>query len=172
MEPAFERLGGDQAHCDDLLLTRLEDIDFVIRRYFELARRRLVLRAVRLEFAVFYSAELAAAIGAFIRAQTRNQLLLLLEDDVHFLRQHPRLIELARRYSSYITVRRVTPDYVEGQELYLVADEVAWLRQPRIDRKQLTANPNGGAVARRLARQFAEVWEHSDAMPEIFTLGL
>ena len=101
-----------------------------------------------------------------------NRIQLLVEDEMHFLRRNARLLGLIRRHSSYLQIKKVVDEYVDGQELFVVADEIAWCRKPRSDHRQFTCNTNDAATARHLQNRFDEVWERSDDMPEIHSLGL
>lgn len=167
----IERLGGDQRE-QEIVLSSPAELNNVILRYFELAMRKVIVRAPRLELEVFRSLELVDAINHFVTIDVRNQVLMLVEDELHFLRRNARLLALIRRHSSYLQVRKVTDEYADGQELFVVADETAWCRQPRSDHRQFAFNANNAAMAKRLQRRFDEVWERSDAMPEVFSLGL
>lgn len=167
----IEQLGGKQRE-EDAVLSSPAELNAVILRFFELAQRKLILRAPRLDLEVFQSSELADAIGRFVTLDLNNRLWLLVEDEMHFLRHNARLLALIRRHSSYLQIKKVCDEYADGQELFVVADEIAWCRQPRSDHRQFACNANDAAAARRLQNRFDEVWERSDNMPEIFPLGL
>lgn len=171
MPVVIQQLGGKQRE-EDTVVSSPAELNAVILRFFELAERKLILRAPRLELEVFQSGELADAIGRFVTLDLNNRIQLLVEDEMHFLRRNARLLALIRRHSSYLQIKKVVDEYVDGQELFVVADEIAWCRKPRSDHRQFTCNTNDAATARHLQNRFDEVWERSDDMPEIHSLGL
>lgn len=174
MPADIEQLGGKQSE-EEIVLSSPAEMNTVILRFFELAEHKLIVRAPRLELEVFQSAELAEAIDRFVTLDLRNRIMLLVGDEMHFLRRNARLLAQIRRHSSYLQIRKVSDEYADSQdsqELFLVADGIAWCRQPRSDHRQFAYSLSGAAVARSLQNRFDEVWERSDVMPEVFSLGL
>lgn len=162
---------ADAVH-GDRILTDSQQLDDATQKCFHQAERRLLVRAVRLELPYFRSVDMAGQVERLIAAGRHNRLQLLIEEASHFFRHNARLVDLCRRFSSYIEVRELAPEYSADKELFVVVDQSGFLHQPRIDIPRGVTNDDDPAAARKLMRRFEDVWQHAAPMAGIFTLGL
>ena len=99
------------------------------------------------------------------RHHARVEILLL--DPHRAVRDGHRLIELARRLSSFIELRRLHPDYRERLETFLIADERALLYREQADLYAGKVDFNAPIEAKGLLRLFSEAWEKSATDQEL-----
>ena len=97
---------------------------------------------------------------------------ILLQDNARAQREGHRLIQLWRRLTSKIEVRRPNPDYIEHHENFLLADETGYLHRKLHTQYEATVAFNSRLEARRLGGFFNEVWEHSEPDSELRDLRI
>lgn len=166
---------GDPGHTEapgDHILTDLRQIDAAVQTLFAHARRTILVRAVRLEPPYFRSAMMVTHFETLIAAGRHSRLQLLIEDAPHLFRYNSRLIELCRRFSSYIEIRQLAPEYAADKELFVVSDTTAFVHQPRIDVPRAVTADDAPGTAQKLARRFDDIWQHVEPMSGVFTIGL
>ncbi len=156
----------------NLILESESDLEQMLLALFKLAQRRVLLRAPRLDWPIYQSEELDGEISRIITTELNNRVLILLEDEEHFLHHNTRLLAQCRKFSTYIKVRTLPKEYCEPTEMYMVVDDIAFLHQARSDISYGVANLNAAGRARTLTRQFIEAWERSEPPAELFRLGL
>jgi len=153
-------------------LTSPAQVDGAIRDMFRQAGHTLYIRAPRLDFPFFNSKDLLPSITDLIRGDQRNHLYFLIDDDTHFLNTNSRVIELARKFSSYVSVHKLPEEYADTAEVYIVADQDCYLRMASQHTYPATVASGMPARARQLEYRFKQLWEKSERIPELFTLGL
>ena len=95
-----------------------------------------------------------------------------LQDVLHTFKRGHRLIELARRFSSSMEIRQPHPDYRHFNEAFLIADACGLLQRGLADRFEGSVNFYTPVIAQRKLDFFTEVWERSEAHPEMRRLHL
>jgi hypothetical protein len=95
-----------------------------------------------------------------------------LQDGRSAVQSGNRLIELARRLSSRIQIRRPPVEHRDFAATFLLADDSGYLQRPFHDRYEGTASFNKPDTNRRLKQSFMEVWEHSQPDAEMRRLHL
>lgn len=96
----------------------------------------------------------------------------LVQDSARAVRDGHRLVELARRLPSFIEMRTPHADHRNLIEAYLVADERALLYRKQADRYEGFVDVDDPLQARRLVREFDQVWGRAAPDPELRRLGL
>lgn len=96
----------------------------------------------------------------------------LVQDSARAVRDGHRLVELARRLPSFIELRKPHSDHRDLIEAYLVADERALLYRKQADRYEGFVDVDDPLQARRLVREFDQVWGRATPDPELRRLGL
>jgi len=91
----------------------------------------------------------------------------LVQDPVSAIKRNNRFIELARKFSSSIEIRQPNEDYHNYNEAFLLADNCGIIHRTLADRNEGTANFHDPVKADRLLRFFTEVWDRSEAHPEL-----
>lgn len=138
----------------------------------QVARRQLRVLSYDLEPQIYGEPafiEVARALAVSGRYATVR---VLVQDSARAVREGHRLIELARRLPSYIEMRNPHADHRYVIEAYLVADERALLYRKQGDRYEGFADVDDPLEARRLAREFDQVWARATPDPELRRLGL
>lgn len=126
------------------------------------ARYELVLCSPVLDPALFNSAALNEALLHFLTRHTRNRARLVVEDTVHMLTTCARLVELARRLSDLLLIRRLGESHHGITELFAVADGEGCLLQLDVDVIDATLDLQAPRLARPLASRFEDIWAASE----------
>ncbi len=96
---------------------------------------------------------------------------LVYEPRVAVLAGH-RLIDLARRLSSRIAIRRVAEDFRDRLDAFLIADGRGYCLRRLADRPEALASYAAPGDAGRLRAEFEPIWERSDADTELRRLHI
>ena len=88
------------------------------------------------------------------------------------VRRDHRLIELARRLSSFMEIRRLSDDYKDYNEAYLIADRTGVVHRSQADRFEAWASYHQPLRARELLKTFEDAWEHAIVDPNMRRLHL
>ncbi len=135
------------------------------------AQRNLALFSAALEPAVFDRPALLEAVAALARRRGARLRILVREPRYVMARGHG-LVELARRLSTTIELRRPHPQHRDGTEQLLVADEAGLLFRPSELRYEGWASLYAPVEARRRLRFFDEMWSLAEPDPELQRLYL
>ena len=152
-------------------LTSPAQVNHIIRQLFSQAQHCLNIRAVRLEFAFFQSQDLLQSITTLINSNTRNKVLFLIDDELHF-KTLPRVVDLARSFSSYVKVRKLAEEQTSDGDFFVIADRVAYLHQKSSHDYPVIAEGYAPAKAKELELKFKNCWERSEQISELSTPGL
>jgi hypothetical protein len=136
------------------------------------ARRTLQIFSRDLEPAIYEQPDFIAAVTQLATHSRSARIAILLQDPTRAVKEGHRLVELARRLSSYIEIRRPAQQHAERTEAFLIADEAGVLRRPLADRYEGMLSFHAPLEARRLVTLFAEMWEKSESDPELRRLHL
>ncbi len=72
------------------------------------------------------------------------------------------MVQLWRRLTSKIEIRRPHPDYIEHPESFLLVDETGYLHHRFYTGYEAMVDFNSPLETRRLSGFFKEVWEQSE----------
>ena len=87
---------------------------------------------------------------------------ILLQDSERARREGHRLIDLSRRLTSKIEIRRPHADYIDHPENFIIADGIGYIRHRAAGRYEGEANFCHPIESRLLTDFFTEVWERSE----------
>ncbi len=150
---------------------RAEAVRFVAQ-LFEQAQHSILVFAPSLEPVLFNHGNVAERLASFAVAHRRNLARILVEDATSSVQHNQRLAELSRRFSDFIKFRQVDEDHSSLREMYLIVDERAYLHQPELDKAEYFAALHDRRRARLLSREFERMWDRSQPITEVHTLGL
>lgn len=136
------------------------------------ARRELRIFTADLQAAIYDQQPFLDALTNLVIGSSHSGIRILIKDSGPAVRNGHRLIELARRLSSSIEIRRIHPDYQEHAQSFLAADELGVIRSDPADPREFVADFHATLEARRLGEFFDEVWERSEPDPELRRLSL
>lgn len=136
------------------------------------ARRELRIATPALDAALYSGAAMTEALGRFIAAHARNRLRVVVEDTEHMLQSCTRFVELARRFSDLLVVRRLGEPHRGLRELIMVADHDGCLYQPDVALVDATLDLRSPKHAGALAQRFDEIWAASEPAPGLHLFRL
>lgn len=137
-----------------------------------LARRELRILSRELDPFVYDDAQVLAALRDLVLRVRRLAVRILVFDPGPAVRHGHRLIELARRHTSHMEIRRVPAEHHHHTEAFLLADDRGYLLQPLADVWEGTANRADPLTVRRLGADFERLWEVSEQDAELRRLFL
>ena len=111
-------------------------------------------------------------LAGFIRGHSRNRIRYLCADTAHLREQGARLVDLARRFSSYVSLRQVPAEYLPVNEQYILLDDHGYLRQGDLSTARYFLCRHDRATVRRLRNHFDEMWQRAHEVPGIHVTGL
>lgn len=103
---------------------------------------------------------------------TRSFVQIIVKDSSKAVLHGNRLIELARRLSSYIQIRKASIEYNEYNAAYLVADGTGYIRRTNASRYEGIACFNNRNDCRHLINFFETAWEKATPDPELRRLHI
>jgi hypothetical protein len=165
-----------QLRIDDLRLGETS-LEFEVERLTEAravahalaaqAQRTLLLHTEDLEPDIFDDSAFLDAVSRLARDHSQSRIWILIHDARKVVQNGHRLIEIARRLSSTIQLRRPAPQYRNNHESFLLVDGCGYLHRPIAARYEGTANFNDPGKVADLEKYFMEVWERSEPDEEI-----
>ncbi len=97
---------------------------------------------------------------------------ILLQDNEKAQKQGHGLVQLWRRLTSKIEIRRPHPDYKDHPESFLLVDGTGYLHHRLYTGYEATVDFNSRLESRRLGGFFNEVWEQSEPDSELRDLHI
>ncbi|HEX5340107.1 MAG TPA: acyltransferase [Gammaproteobacteria bacterium] len=138
----------------------------------KVTRRTLALFSRDLEPSIFGNVEFVTALQRLALRSRFTHIRIVVIDPSAAIRDGHRLVELARRLSSFIEFRRPGPDHANLSETFLVTDESGILYRPLASRYEGFVDTDNGLEARKYLKQFAEIWSQAEPEQEFRRLGL
>ena len=179
MAKSEQRMAGrraEQLRIDDLRLGETS-LEFEVEKLAEAravahalaaqARRTLLLHTEDLEPAIYDDSAFLDAVSRLVRAHSQSRIWILINDARKVVQHGHRLIEIARRLSSAIQLRRPAPQYRNYHESFLLVDGCGYLHRRIGARYEGTANFHDPGKVADLEKYFMEVWERSEPDEEI-----
>lgn len=151
--------GKEHRHINTRDSLRAAAIDLIAS-----ARHEVLICAPMLEAAYFNRADLAQALGQFIARRAGNRIRIMVEDGEHMLQADVRLVELTRRFSDLILIRRLGEQHHGLAELFIVVDKASSLHQSDITTVDATCDFHTPSLADPLARRFETFWAASEPL--------
>ncbi len=146
---------------EEIALTRSDEVRDACVALARQARRSLELVSRHLDPALFDTDEFATAVRELVVNSRRAQMRILVLDAAPVVARGHRLVELAQRLSSYISIRVPAPEHKDFNEAWLVADTTGFLHRRFSDRYEATANFDDRRHASALANRFEEIWQRA-----------
>lgn len=128
------------------------------------ARHEVLICAPLLDAAFFNRADLAQALGQFIARRAGNRIRIVVEDTEHMLQANVRLVELTRRFSDLILIRRLGEQHHGLAEMFIVADKTSSLHLTDVTSVDATCDFHTPSLADPLARRFETYWDASESV--------
>lgn len=136
------------------------------------ARRELMVVSPVLDAALWNSAAMGEALGRFISRSRNNHARLVVEDTEHMLVTCTRLVELARRFSDLLLIRRLGEPHRGLNQMFMIADGDSCIVQQDIGVMNATLDLHKPQVVAPLAVRFEEIWGAADPAPGLHIFRL
>jgi hypothetical protein len=125
-------------------------------------RRTLDITSRHLDPAIYDQALLVEAVKQIVLNNRLARIRLLVTDVAPLVSRGHRLIELATRLSSFISIRKPGRDYKNFNEVMLLADNKAYIHQRFADRFEGVASYDDPRRTADLTGRFEEMWERAE----------
>jgi len=135
------------------------------------ARRSLALLSVDLDPFIYDEEPFLAAVRQLATSSRYASIRILVQDSARVVREGHRLVELARRLSSFIELRKPHADYQNLAETFLIADEHSVLYRTLASRFEGIAGRDP-MLAREKLKLFNQIWGKSEPDQELRGLKL
>ncbi len=132
------------------------------QRLAEQARQKLFLFSFDLDAPIYNQEPFLAAVKNLAIRSPMCQVRILLQNNERVQKEGHRVVDLWRRLTSKIEIRRPHPDYIDHPENFLLVDDTGYLRWDLYDRYEGRADFHAKLDAGRFANFFQEVWERSE----------
>jgi hypothetical protein len=143
-----------------------------VARVIEQSRHNLLVFAPVLDAHLFNSAEAGAALAAFVARHHDNRARFVVGDGGQALRDNPRLVALARRFPDAVSLRQTGEDHRNLRELMVIADHRGYFHLENVERLDGLLAIEAPQAAVTLMKRFHEIWDRSEPLTGLHTLGL
>jgi hypothetical protein len=177
-----EHLSGERFDLSDQILDvsagllALRDLDGILQvgtHMLEQARLRVLLFSRELDPRVFDQPPFLQAMQRLaVRPSSGARIRILVLDNQQLIKRGHRLLELARRLTSSIELRRPIAEYRDRWDDFLLVDQSGYIHWEQSGIPEAVASYHGPMEATRLQGEFNEIWEHSEPDPEVRRLHL
>jgi len=116
--------------------------------------------------------EIIDAIIAFIKISPRSRLRILIVDASTIISKGHRIIELYRKFSSYIEIRGVCEEFQSSAFSFLLTDQHSLLYRPISSRWEALLTLNQKRMCRDRQAFFNHVWQHSQPLSKLRQLHM
>lgn len=145
--------------------------DFLVT-LLQQARRKISVFAPTLEGDLFNTSRVISMLASFTASHRGNLVRFLVEDADQSLHQNARVVGLCRQFGDFIKMHQVDEDNTGLQEQFVIVDDCGYLHQPHLDRPEFHASTDDRSKTRQFAIRYERMWERSQSMPGVHTLGL
>lgn len=136
------------------------------------ARHEIRLFTPQLDPVLFNTAELMSLLTSFVARDRHNFVHILVEDSDQAVRDNDRIVLLCRRMSDFVHLHRVGEQHIGLKEMFLAVDHLGYLHQPDLARHDCVSASADTRGTVMLVRRFQEMWERSEPVRTINTVGL
>ncbi len=131
------------------------------------ARRRLIIFTHDFDAPVFDRQLFFTGVKQLALSSRHARIQVLVQDNTKIIKEGHRLVELARRLSSAIELRKPHPDHLQQPENFMLVDRSGFVYRKLAGRYQGIASFHDPMENNRLAEFFREMWECSEPDPEL-----
>lgn len=170
MNEASEYILGD--HSDIIHLESMQDNRDVSMAMVQQAHRSIHIFTPDLDPHLYDTPGFVEAIKNVAIHDSHSYVQILVKDSSRAVLHGHRLVELARRLSSHIHIRKTSIDYNEYNAAYLIADETGYIRRTNASRYEGVACFNNRNDCRHLINFFNTAWEKATPDPELRRLHI
>lgn len=169
---------SDQIQTEDAAAAEAGPIDYpspfdtVAVALCAAARRQISILSPSLDHQVFDNSDLASAISALARRGPESSVRILVSTPTPIVQRGHRLLELARRLPSSVTLQKLAEHPSWRGECLVICDRDSLLLKPGDSEHQAIYAPNDRARATHYLDLFNELWRRSSADINFRSLSL
>lgn len=156
----------------DFAVTTREDSRTAAALLAAQARRQVELFSPDLEPFLYDQTAFVEALTQLTISSSRARVRVLVKDFERSVKEGHRLVELSRRLSSFVELRKVHSDYQNYNETFLLIDDYGLLHRRHAPRFEGVFSCKAPMEVRRLRAYFDEVWSRSEPDPDLRRLHL
>lgn len=149
-----------------------DDLREAIGKLLGHAHRQIAIFAPVMDGYYFNTVHVTQTLARFAAGHHRNLARVLVENDRQVLRDNERIIELIRRFSDFIKMRRVGENHVGLTEMFIIADSSGYLHQPDLTKADSLLDFSDRYKRSQLSRKFEQIWDASEPITGIHPLGI
>jgi hypothetical protein len=136
------------------------------------AKRSIYIFSYDLDSKIYNQADFLEAVKNLAIRSEHSHVKVLLQNNEKVQREGHRLVQLWRRLTSKIELRRPSPDYIDHTENFLLVDKTGYLHRRLYTDYEATVDFNSRFETNRLCMFFNEVWEQSEPDSELRNLHI
>lgn len=156
---------SDPSGADHRRLQTREALRGALIELVNSARSELALVTPTLDSSIWNSAAMGEALGHMLARSSRHRTRIVVEDTEFMLATCPRVVELARRFSDLILIRRLGEPHRGLNEMFAVADRNSCLVQADFGTIDATLDLAAPRTAAPLVQRFEEFWAAAEPAP-------
>jgi hypothetical protein len=153
--------GGNLSTGTRTILSTMPEVRDASLKVAKSAQRLLSIFTPDLEPLIYGEEPFLEAIKRLVLARSYAKVRVLLADPSRAMVDNNRFLALARRLTSCIDLRAMSPEYPASAGAFIIADDKALVYRLQADRWDGIADMNDPAVVRRYLNFFDEVWQTS-----------
>lgn len=157
---------------DLFLLDSCEDFHGFALQLLAKTRRHLAILSRDLDPAIFNSTEFVEAVSQFARSSRYAQVQILVKDTKPLLERGHKLVRLAQRLSSKITIRKLTQEADNKDMGFMLCDGHGLLYKNDEAVYQGFANFKADVEVKRFRETFDYIWQYGEADPNLQELHI
>jgi hypothetical protein len=150
-------------HSERLLLQGRAQFQYASLQMAQQASHRIDIFTYDLDKPLYDQADFIEALKTLAIRQRGIAIRVLIQNSEKVQREGHRLLELARRLTSKIEIRRPHTDFLEHTENFIIIDKTGYIRRKQADRYEGEANFCDRLEAKLLSEFFSDVWERSES---------
>lgn len=124
------------------------------------ATRSIEIFSPDLEPDIYNRPEWLERLGSFLTAHSKTRARILTQSTRRAITDGHGLIELSRRLSSHLQIRKTAPEHKDHVESFLIVDGASYLWRPNSALYPVSRASKDRAGARKLLSFFDHAWEH------------
>jgi len=153
-------------------LENRHQVQLIAQQIAQRARQHIEILTYDLDAPLYDNPLFLGAVTKLARANRDLCLRVLLQNNEKVQKEGHRLIELARRLTSKIEIRKPHPDFQDLRQFFMVVDTQDYFRCPNHQRYEGEAELKAPFKARELMQLYNEIWESSEPDSDLRRLYL
>ena len=138
-----------------------DDLKQLILAMSQQAQHRILIFSHHLKHSLFDNDELYEAIKNLAIKDRRTHIQILVQDTRHMASKGHRLLKLARRISSHISIKLTAKEHQDIFETFIIFDNCAYILLTHPEHYDAVGNFYAPLKTRKLSELFEEYWERS-----------